>query len=258
MANSTVAAAQAPKSVNKVAEITIAFWIMKIAATTVGETGGDMFSMTFNLGYIVSTIILLTAFIIALVAQLRAKAFHPALYWTVILATSTAGTTISDMLDRTFGLGYATGAALIATTLVIVLLTWRATTGSLSVDHISGGKQEVFYWLAILTSNTLGTALGDFLADSSGLGYLWSNALITAGLAVIVLAYFTTKMSRTLLFWAAFVLTRPFGATMGDLLTKSPAKGGLGFGTVGSSAVLLAILVGLIWWSARKPAARVA
>jgi uncharacterized membrane-anchored protein len=258
MVNTKVAAAQDTMPLNKVAEITIGFWIMKIAATTVGETGGDMFSMTFHLGYIVSTIILLTGFIIALVAQLRAKAFHPALYWTVILATSTAGTTISDMLDRTFGLGYALGALLIATKLVLVLLTWRATTGSLSVDHISGGKQEVFYWLAILTSNTLGTALGDFLADSSGLGYLWSNALITAGLAVIVLAYFSTKMSRTLLFWAAFVLTRPFGATMGDLLTKAPAKGGLGFGTVGSSAVLLAILIGLIWWSARKPIARVA
>jgi uncharacterized membrane-anchored protein len=234
---------------NKVADVTLAFWVMKIAATTVGETGGDMFSMTLRWGYIASTIMLLGIFVVALFFQLRAKTFRPVLYWTVILATSTAGTTISDMLDRTFGLGYAMGASLIAATLVGVLVVWRFTTGSLAVDHISGGKTEVFYWLAILTSNTLGTALGDFLADSSGLGYLWSNALISAGIAAIAIAFFTTKISRTGLFWAAFVLTRPFGATMGDLLTKLPAKGGLGFGTMGSSAVLLSILAVMIWWT---------
>jgi uncharacterized membrane-anchored protein len=238
---------------NKVALVTLPFWIMKIAATTVGETGGDLFSMTLHMGYVASTIMLMTGFFIALAFQLRAKAFHPALYWAVILATSTAGTTISDMLDRTMGLGYATGASLIGATLVAVLLVWRFTTGSLSVDHISGGKNEVFYWLAILTSNTLGTALGDFLADSSGLGYLWSNALISAGIAAIALAYFTTKISRTILFWAAFVLTRPFGATMGDLLTKVPEKGGLGFGTFGSSVVLLVILVAMIVVTYRRP-----
>jgi uncharacterized membrane-anchored protein len=235
------------KTTNKVATITLAFWIMKIAATTVGETGGDLFSMTLGMGYIASTIMLLAAFGVALAFQLAAKVFHPALYWSVILATSTAGTTISDMLDRTLGLGYVTGASLIGVTLIGVLLIWRLTTGSLSVDHISGGKTEVFYWLAILTSNTLGTALGDFLADSSGLGYLWSNVLIGSSIAAIALAYFTTKFSRTGLFWAAFVLTRPFGATLGDLLTKLPAKGGMGFGTLGSSAVLLAILVAMIW-----------
>lgn len=239
---------------NKVASVTLAFWVMKIAATTVGETGGDLFSMTLHMGYVASTIMLLSAFGIVLALQLRAKAFHPVLYWGVILATSTAGTTISDMLDRTFGLGYATGASLIGATLVGVFVAWRLTTGSLSVDHIDGGKNEVFYWMAILTSNTLGTALGDFLADSSGLGYLWSNALIGAGIAAVALAYFTTKISRTILFWAAFVLTRPFGATMGDLLTKVPAKGGLGFGTLGSSAVLLAILFAMIWWTYRRRA----
>jgi uncharacterized membrane-anchored protein len=220
---------------------------MKIAATTVGETGGDMFSMTLNLGYVISTIMLLGVFIVLLVMQLRAKTFHPVLYWSVILSTSTAGTTISDMLDRTFELGYATGASLIGATLIGVLLTWRFTVGSLSVNHIQGGKTEVFYWLAILTSNTLGTALGDFLADSSGFGYLWSNALIGAGIGIIALAFFTTKISRVALFWAAFILTRPFGATLGDILTKVPEKGGLGFGTIGSSAVLLTILIAMIW-----------
>jgi uncharacterized membrane-anchored protein len=209
-----------------------------------------------HMGYVASTIMLLAAFGVVLAFQLRAKRFHPALYWGVILATSTAGTTISDMLDRTLGLGYATGASLIGVTLVGVLLVWRLVAGSLQVDHISGGKSEVFYWLAILTSNTLGTALGDFLADSSGLGYLWSNLLIGSGIAVIAVAYFTTKISRTGLFWAAFVLTRPFGATMGDLLTKLPEKGGLGFGTMGSSAALLAILVIMIvvtYRSAEQP-----
>lgn len=240
---------------SKVAEVTLAFWVMKIAATTVGETGGDMISMTMHVGYVVSTIILLAAFGIVLALQLRAKKFHPWLYWLVVLATSTAGTTISDMLDRTFGLGYALGSGLIATCLVVVLIVWKRTTGSLSVDHIGGGRDEAFYWTAILVSNTLGTALGDFLADSSGLGFLWSNALISAGLVAIGLAFFLTKISRTALFWAAFVLTRPFGATMGDLLTKAPDHGGLGIGTIGSSAVLLAILAGMIAVSYRAKAA---
>lgn len=231
---------------SKVAEVTFAFWVMKIAATTVGETGGDMISMTMHVGYVLSTMLLLAAFGVVLALQLRAKAFHPWLYWLVVLATSTAGTTISDMLDRTFGLGYAMGSGLIASCLVAILIVWKQTTGSLSVDHIGNGRDEAFYWAAILVSNTLGTALGDFLADSSGLGFLWSNALISGGLVVIGLAFFLTKISRTTLFWAAFVLTRPFGATMGDLLTKTPDHGGLGIGTIGSSAVLLAILATMI------------
>ena len=236
----------AHSTANKVAEVSLAFWVMKIAATTVGETGGDMISMTLNVGYVMSTIILLAAFGVVLALQLRAKKFQPWLYWLVVLATSTAGTTISDMLDRTFELGYALGSGLIASCLVAVLIIWKRTTGSLSVDHIGGGRDEAFYWAAILVSNTLGTALGDFLADSSGLGFLWSNVLISSGLIAIALAFFLTKISRTALFWAAFVLTRPFGATMGDLLTKTPDHGGLGIGTIGSSAVLLAILAGMI------------
>jgi uncharacterized membrane-anchored protein len=236
---------------NKVAALTLSFWIMKICATTVGETGGDLLAQTMKVGYLASTLILLSFFLITLALQLRARVFHPWLYWAVILSTSTAGTTLSDYMDRTLGLGYATGSAIIASVLVLVLVTWRITLGSLSVDHISDRRVETFYWLAILSSNTLGTALGDYLADSSGLGYFWSNALIGGGIALVAIAYFTTKISRTILFWIAFVLTRPFGATMGDLLTKSPEKGGMNLGTLGSSAVLLAVLAGLIWWTHR-------
>ncbi|OYX58606.1 MAG: hypothetical protein B7Y86_02660 [Brevundimonas subvibrioides] len=246
------------ETASKVATVTFAFWVMKICATTVGETGGDLLSMTLKIGYAASSLVLIGFFIVALVLQLRAKRFHPFLYWAVILATSTAGTTISDFMDRSLGLGYATGATLIATTLVAVLATWRLTTGSIAVDHIRDPKIETFYWIAILVSNTLGTALGDFLADSSGLGYGLSNLLITAGIGLTVLAYFFTRTSRTVLFWIAFVLTRPFGATMGDLLTKTPDKGGLGFGTTGSTAVLLIVLVALIavttWLAGRKRA----
>lgn len=239
-------------TVNKVAEVTLAFWIMKICATTLGETAGDMFSMTFDLGYAASSILLISAFLIALVWQMSRQGFNPALYWAVILATSTAGTTMSDFLDRSLALGYATGAGLLVSLLVAVLIVWRLVTGSLSVTRISDRRSEAFYWLAILVSNTLGTALGDFLADSGDLGYLASNLLISGAIGLIIAAYFTTRLSRTALFWAAFVLTRPFGATMGDLLTKTPAKGGLGFGTIGSSSVLVAVLVALIVFTIRR------
>lgn len=233
-------------AVNKVARVTLAFWIMKICATTVGETGGDLLSMTLNVGYAVSSLILIGCFLVALGAQLRTRAFHPFLYWAVVLATSTVGTTISDYMDRTLDLGYAVGSTIIAATLVTVLVVWRVTVGNLSVDFISDYRAQIFYWTAILVSNTLGTALGDYLADSSGLGYGLSNLLISSCIAAIALAYYFTRISHTTLFWGAYVLTRPFGATMGDLLTKNPAKGGLGFGTIGSSAVLLAVLFVLI------------
>lgn len=231
---------------SKVATVTLAFWVMKICATTVGETGGDLLSMTLNVGYAISSLILISFFLLTLALQLTAKRFHPALYWGVILSTSTAGTTISDYMDRTLGLGYAAGAAILVSLLVAVLLVWRLTTGSLAVDHIRSRRVEAFYWAAILVSNTLGTALGDYLADSSGLGFALSNLLIGGGIALIAALFFLTKISRTGLFWAAFVLTRPFGATLGDLLTKTPDKGGLGFGTVGSTAVLMSVLVVMI------------
>jgi uncharacterized membrane-anchored protein len=244
-------------TLSKVATVTFIFWIMKICATTVGETGGDLLSMTMNIGYAASSVILIGFFLVTLVLQMRSDRFHPFLYWAVILATSTAGTTISDYMDRTLGLGYATGAIILVSLLVAILLAWHVTMGSIKVDHIRKPQVELFYWAAILASNTLGTALGDYLADSSGLGYGLSNLLISGGIALCVLGYFFTPISRTALFWTAFVLTRPFGATMGDLLTKSPDKGGLGIGTAGSSAVLLTVLVALIaWtvWGQRKPA----
>jgi uncharacterized membrane-anchored protein len=236
---------------SKVAQVTLAFWIMKIAATTLGETGGDLVSMTLGVGYGASTLLLLGLFVVALAAQLRSRAFHPPLYWTVILATSTAGTTLSDYMDRSLGLGYATGAGLLLGLLLAVLATWRWRIGSLSVDAINDRRAESFYWAAILVSNTLGTALGDFLADSSGLGFLGGALLIGGAIAATALLYAGTRWSRVALFWVAFVLTRPFGATFGDLLTKPVDNGGLGIGTVGASLVLATILVGTLWWTLR-------
>ena len=225
---------------------------MKICATTLGETGGDLLSMTLNVGYAISSLILISFFVVSLVAQLAARSYHPALYWLVILATSTAGTTISDFIDRTLHWGYPVGASVLAGLLVAVLLVWRLTTGSLKVDHIRSRKVESFYWTAILVSNTLGTALGDFLSDSSGLGFGGGALLISSLLALITLAHFFTPAPKTLLFWLAFVLTRPFGATVGDLLTKTHAKGGFGFGTIGSSAVLMAVLVVFVAFAMRR------
>ncbi len=239
---------------NKVAQVTALFWIMKIAATTLGETAGDLFSMTLNVGYAVSSLALLSVFAVTLVAQLRAKRFIPALYWTVILATSTAGTTMSDFMDRTLGLGYALGSLILVGCLVTTLIIWRLVEGTLSVSHIDTPRAELFYWVAILFSNTLGTAAGDFLADDSGLGFGGGAALISGVLLLILVLGRFTNLSRIGLFWAAFVLTRPFGATFGDLLTKTADKGGLGFGTIGSSAILATILVGLVVYSSVKDA----
>jgi uncharacterized membrane-anchored protein len=231
---------------NKVPQITLAFWVMKICATTLGETAGDLLSMTLNVGYAISTVILMGIFLITLVSQLASKSYHPFLYWTVILSTSTAGTTMSDYMDRTLGLGYTTGASILIAILLSILAVWRFSVGSLSVDNIKTFKVEMFYWTAILFSNTLGTAFGDFLADSSGLGFAGGALLITGVLVLIVLAAYFTKISKIFLFWAAFILTRPFGATMGDLLTKPHEEGGFGFGTIGSSMILASILIACI------------
>jgi len=239
---------------NKVPAITLSFWIMKICATTLGETAGDLLSMTLDVGYAVSSLILISFFIASLLGQLVSKAYNPWLYWLVILSTSTAGTTMSDYMDRTLGLGYASGSVILVTILALVLATWRFTQGSLAVTEIRSFKIEMFYWVAILFSNTLGTALGDFLADSSGLGFAGGALLIASIIFAITVLHFTTRIPGTVLFWAAFVLTRPLGATVGDLFTKSPEKGGLGFGTVGSSAILAAILFGLILFDVLKNA----
>jgi len=234
------------EQVNKVAQVTVFFWIMKICATTLGETAGDLLSMTMNVGYALSSVILLSWFFISLVFQLRSKSFNPVLYWTVILTTSTAGTTMSDFMDRTLGLGYTKGSLILIACLLVVLAVWRFSEKTLAVDNIQTMKAELFYWVAILFSNTLGTALGDFLADDSGLGFLGGAALIGGLLGLVVLAACFTRLNRVMLFWVAFVLTRPFGATFGDLLTKPIAKGGLDFGTVGASLILASLLVTFI------------
>ncbi len=227
---------------SKLPQITAFFWIMKICATTLGETVGDLLSMTLNVGYAVSSMILVGVFLTTLVTQLISKSYNPLLYWTVILATSTAGTTMSDFMDRTLGLGYAKGSMILVSILLAILAFWRFSIGSLSVTNVNTPKVELLYWTAILFSNTLGTALGDFLADTSGLGFAGGALLIASLLALVLAAHYYTQISAVMLFWIAFVLTRPFGATLGDFLTKTHAKGGLGYGTIGSSIVLVSIL----------------
>ena len=237
----------------KIPEITLLFWVMKICATTLGETGGDLLAQTLHVGYGLSSLLFIGFFLVVLAGQLLAGRYIPALYWAVILATSTAGTTLSDYMDRSLGLGYATGSAILVTLLVLVLGLWRLSEKSLSVSNIASRRGELFYWTAILFSNTLGTALGDFLADDSGLGFGGGALLIGSLLALVVLAHYVTRLSPVLLFWVAFVLTRPFGATFGDLLTKPIAQNGLGFGTQGSSLILFALLAGLVLYTTLRP-----
>lgn len=216
-------------------------------ATTLGETGGDALSMTLKLGYAVSSAIFIAFFAVAVVAQIRARAFHPFLYWAVIVATTTAGTTMADFADRSLGVGYIGGSAILLILVIGVLALWRATLGAVAVDHIIDPKVETFYWATILFSNTLGTALGDFLADRSGLGYEGGAIVFAAALALVAAAYFRTRISRALLFWAAFILSRPLGATLGDLLTKPRTVGGFHLDRIGSSALIAALIVACIF-----------
>lgn len=240
---------------NKLPQITLAFWVMKICATTLGETAGDLLSMTLNVGYAISSMILLSVFLITLLTQLWSKTYNPVLYWIVILSTSTAGTTMSDFMDRTLGLGYACGSMILIVLLLMVFALWHLSGNSLNVNKVQTPRGELFYWVAILLSNTLGTALGDFLADNSGLGFAGGAMLIGASILLVVALKYCTTVSSVVLFWVAFVLTRPFGATLGDFLTKPHEKGGLDFGTVGSSAVLAAVLLLMIagaWYVQRR------
>lgn len=249
----------------KLPEVTLAFWIMKIAATTLGETAGDLFSQTLGLGYFLTTAALLLIFAVTLVTQLRSRRHNPFFYWTVILSTSTAGTTVSDFMNRDadarylsggatslgwgpqgLGLGYPAGAALLLSVLLAVFAVWRLSGMTFQIRDIVTFRGEVLFWSAILVSNTLGTSMGDFLSDSSGLGYGGGALLVTGVLAVLVALMKVPAVPNVLLFWIAFVLTRPLGATAGDFLTKPVAKGGLNLGTAGSSAVLLAVLLGLM------------
>jgi uncharacterized membrane-anchored protein len=232
--------------------VILAFWIVKISATTLGETGGDALSMSEKLGYAVSTGIFFVIFLILLAAQIASRRFLPWLYWTVIVATTTCGTTMSDFLTRSAGLGYLWTSILLFVVLMVVLLAWRLVIGSVSVNRIATPRVELFYWTAILFSNTLGTALGDAVADS-GLGYE-SGALVFAGsLAVIAVAYFWTQLSHTLLFWSAFILTRPLGATLGDLLTKPHADGGLALSRISSSLIIAVFILACILFTSQKP-----
>lgn len=232
---------------NRVPAIVFSYWAIKIAATTLGETGADMFSMTFNLGYASTSIIFLSIFLIFLITKLAIRKYHPTIYWLVFTATSIVGTAMSDFMDRTLGFGYAVGSLVLISLLVIILIIWRSVEKSLSVENINTPQAEIFYWIAFLVANTLGTALGDFLADSSGLGFAGGAMLISGLLVVTALMYYFTKTSRILLFWIAFVLTRPFGATFGDLLTKPIKSGGLNLGTIGSSIFFALVLVFLIF-----------
>ena len=231
---------------SKVPAITLGFWIIKILATTLGETAGDTVSMSMNLGYLVGTAIFLTALIALVWWQVTATRFHPFLYWATIIASTTAGTTMADFATRSLGIGYTGGSALLLGCVLAFLFAWYRTLGSISVDTVREPKAELFYWLTITFSQTLGTALGDWTADTGGLGYLGAAAIFGAMLAVLAGLYFLTKASRVFLFWAAFILTRPLGAAVGDFLDKPVAKGGLDFSRPLASAVLAAAILTLI------------
>lgn len=228
---------------SKVPEVTLGFWIIKIAATTLGETGGDWVSMSLHLGYAIGSAIFIAVFIAAVIAQLSARSFHPFLYWSVVVATTTAGTTMADFADRSLGIGYAGGSAILLTLLLSSLAVWYWATGSVSVDTVKTHKVEAFYWVTILFSQTLGTALGDWVADTTGLGYEGGAVVFGLALALIAVGYFHKAVPRTALFWAAFILTRPLGATVGDLLDKPIANGGLALSRFDASAVLMAFIV---------------
>jgi uncharacterized membrane-anchored protein len=232
---------------SKVPAVTLGFWVIKIIATTLGETGGDAVSMTLDWGYALSSAMFIGIFVVAVAAQIAAKSFHPFLYWLVIVATTTAGTTMADFADRSLGIGYPGGSLILFVLLVASLGIWYWRAGSISVETVASPKIEMFYWIAILFSQTLGTALGDWMADSNGLGYGGGALVFGAGLVVVAAAYFATTVSRTLLFWSAFILTRPLGATVGDFLDKPVANGGLAFGRFYASAILVGLIVVLIF-----------
>ena len=241
---------------SKVPEVTLIFWIIKIAATTLGETGGDVVSMSLNLGYLVGTLIFAVIFLVAVFAQIKINQFRPLLYWTTIIATTTVGTTLADFADRSLGIGYAGGTLLLFSLLMLSLFAWYRTLGTVSVDTISTPKAEIFYWVTIMFSQTLGTALGDWTADTAGLGYSGGALVFSALLLLIVAAFYWTKLSRTLLFWAAFILTRPLGAVVGDFLDKPISSGGMALSRYSASAILLVFILICILTFKQKAAQR--
>lgn len=240
------------EQLNKVAKITLLFWLMKIVATTLGETLGDYISMTLNLGYVVGIGITMLFFLIVLITQLSVKKYVTVIYWLVIIGTTTLGTEISDFIDRTLHLGYAWGSLILVSCLFITFLLWHRQYKSLEVYPIIQKQKEIYYWVAILFSNSLGTAFGDFLGDNFGLSYLNGAMISEAIILVVVLLHNYTKINHILLFWIAFIFTRPFGATFGDFLTKPLSKGGLELGTLPSSLVSIAIMTILIYISRRQ------
>jgi uncharacterized membrane-anchored protein len=234
-------------NLSKVPELTLLFWVIKIAATTLGETGGDMVSMSMNLGYLVSTVIFAVIFILAVFIQIKAKAFHPAIYWFTIIATTTVGTTLADFADRSLGIGYAGGSALLFGLLMASLLIWYKTLGTVAADSVKDPPSEMFYWITIMFSQTLGTALGDWTADTEGMGYLGGVTLFVILLAVVLGLYFWTKLSRVFLFWAAFILTRPLGAVLGDFLDKPVHDGGLALSRYVATGVLTLFILACVF-----------
>ena len=234
------------ETLSKVPEVTLIFWIVKILATTLGETGGDAVSMSMNLGYLVGTAIFAAIFIVFVLAQIKAKKFHPFLYWTTIIATTTVGTTLADYADRSLGIGYTGGSTLLFALLMASLFVWHRTLGSVSIDTVSTPKAEMFYWVTIMFSQTLGTALGDWTADTAGMGYTGAAVVFSGLLAIVAAAYYWSKISHTVLFWAAFILTRPLGAVVGDFLDKPIAKGGLNLSRYSASAALFVFIVACI------------
>ncbi|NMN99041.1 hypothetical protein FGL95_28815 [Nocardiaceae bacterium YC2-7] len=236
----------------KLPHVTVVFWIIKIVATTLGETGGDLLAQTLKVGYLVSTVIFFAMFLIAVVFQLRSGRFHPAIFWTVIALTSTAGTTLSDYMNPTGGIGYTNGAIILASGLAIVFIVWWRTGQTLDVENLATFKGELLYWIAILFSNSLGTSSGDFLADDLGFGLRQSAFVLSAVMLVLLAAHYYTPINGMVLFWIAFVLTRPLGATVGDALSKPTERGGLNWGTTWTSAALLACLIGLILYQANQ------
>jgi uncharacterized membrane-anchored protein len=236
----------ADRAMTKVPEVTLVFWIIKIAATTLGETGGDTVTMTLNWGYLIGTALFLSLLVVFVILQIAAKKFHPFLYWATIVASTTAGTTMADFFDRSLGIGYAGGSSVLFVCLMATLAAWYWSLGSISVSTVNTPKVEAFYWVAITFSQTLGTALGDWTADDTGLGYDGGVLLFAAALAGLAGLYFFTNISRVFLFWAAFILTRPLGATVGDFLDKPVSDGGLAFSRPIASAIIAAFIIACI------------
>jgi uncharacterized membrane-anchored protein len=243
---------------SKVPAVTFIFWVLKVLATTLGETAGDALSMSLNLGYLLSTGIFAVIFAVAVVVQVRAKIFHPVIYWITIVATTTVGTTLADFADRSLGIGYAGGTTILCALLMVSLWIWKRTLGSVAVETVSSPRSEMYYWLTIMCSQTLGTALGDWTADTAGIGYGGGIFVFGGILVLIAAAYFLTKISHTVLFWAAFILTRPLGAVVGDFLDKPRADGGLELSRYSASVILVLLMVFFTFAFSHKPAKRVA